>query len=216
MSRATAVIILVVYIAYLIFQLWSHPHLFNDNGSPESGRMKTRQIGKHSLFKEAKSVKRADAAAGRRPRNADGTTTTSLSTTTTATEGDVSGMEKGIRQVPTDATASSSSASSNLHQIPPPKHERDIATVDDVDEDEEEDEEEEPTLNLWSTVILLLVVAALVGVTAEWLVDSIDGLVASGHISEQWVGLILVAVSYLGQRPCTPSMPAAGDADDLR
>lgn len=62
MSRATAVIVLTIYIAYMIFQLWSHSHLFVDAG--DDSVMKTRRVGKHTMFREAKSMKRAQAAAG--------------------------------------------------------------------------------------------------------------------------------------------------------
>ena len=108
MSRGTAVIVLTIYIAYMVFQLWSHSHLFSDSG--EEAVMKTRKLGKHTMFQEAKSVKRADAAAGASPV---------VESATTAT-----------------------------------------------DESEEEEEEEQPSINLWSCIILLLVDAALVGVTA--------------------------------------------------
>jgi Ca2+/H+ antiporter len=35
---------------------------------------------------------------------------------------------------------------------------------------------------------------ALVGVTSEWLVDSINGITRTGVISEAWVGLILLPI----------------------
>lgn len=34
MSRGTAVILLVIYVAYLVFQLWSHVHLYADAEGP--------------------------------------------------------------------------------------------------------------------------------------------------------------------------------------
>lgn len=45
-------------------------------------------------------------------------------------------------------------------------------------------------------MILLVTVTILTGITAEWLVDSIDGLTSSGNISREFVALILL-VSYL-------------------
>lgn len=127
MSRGTAVITLVIYMAFMIFQLWSHAHLFHD-GSNDQLANRPRKVGKHMMFKEAKSVKRANAAAGlpgtgAPPYPGNGQT----------------GLENG------DPEAD---------------------TVDITEEDEEE--EETPSVNLWSCIILLLVVAALVGVTAEW------------------------------------------------
>lgn len=150
MSRGTAVILLAIYFAYMVFQLWSHSHLFSEGG--EDTEMKTRNVGKHTMFKKAKSVKRADAAAGKPSTTKAGP----ADLNTTATSG-------------TDETVA-------------------------AEYEEDEEEEEQPSINFWSCVILLLVVAGLVGVTAEWLVDSINGLVATGGISEQWVGLILLPI----------------------
>lgn len=41
-------------------------------------------------------------------------------------------------------------------------------------------------------MILLVTVTILTGITAEWLVDSIDGLTSSGNISREFVALILL------------------------
>lgn len=155
MSRGTAVITLVIYVAFMIFQLWSHAHLFVD-GSADQAANRPRKVGKHLMFKEAKSVKRANAAAGLGPNG-------------------------------NAAPAYPGAGSEGLENGDP-----EADTVDISEEDEEE--EETPSINLWSCIILLLVVAALVGVTAEWLVDSINGLVATGGITEQWVGLILLPI----------------------
>ena len=127
----------------MVFQLWSHSHLFAE-GHPGSMPMKMRRIGKHTMFKEAKSVRRAQAAAGSHTGGG-------------ATGGPA--LENG-----------------------------------EANEVNDDDEEEQPSINFWSCIILLLVDAALVGVTAEWLVDSINGLVAGGGITEQWVGLILLPI----------------------
>ena len=60
---------------------------------------------------------------------------------------------------------------------------------------EEDDEDEEvPELSLAVTIILLVFVTVLVAVTAEWLVDSIDGLASGGAISKEFIGLILLPI----------------------
>jgi len=56
------------------------------------------------------------------------------------------------------------------------------------------EEAETPQLTVWVAFWLLIAVSVLVAVTAEFLVSSIDGLTASGHISEEWVGLILLPI----------------------
>jgi len=57
-----------------------------------------------------------------------------------------------------------------------------------------EEEIEKPEMSLQATIILLIIVTVLVAVTAEFLVGSIDGLTASGHISKGFVGLILLPI----------------------
>jgi Ca2+:H+ antiporter len=53
---------------------------------------------------------------------------------------------------------------------------------------------ETPQMTVWMTICLLAVVTALVAVTAEWLVDSINGLTDSGHITKEFVGVILLPI----------------------
>ncbi|KAJ7170613.1 Calcium/proton exchanger [Mycena crocata] len=74
-----------------------------------------------------------------------------------------------------------------------------VAASDDVEntagaEEEEEEEEEVPQLSLYMTIGLLAVVTVLVAVTAEWLVDSIDGLTDTGKINKEFVGVILLPI----------------------
>lgn len=46
----------------------------------------------------------------------------------------------------------------------------------------------------WAAAGVLIVVTVLVAVCAEYLVDSIDSLVATAHISKTFVGLILLPI----------------------
>ncbi|ORE09510.1 calcium/proton exchanger [Rhizopus microsporus var. microsporus] len=76
---------------------------------------------------------------------------------------------------------------------------RDITRRPDVEggsrqEEEEEEEEEEPQLPAWMAVALLVVVTALVGVCAEFLVSAIEDVTKVWHISETFVGLILLPI----------------------
>jgi len=61
-------------------------------------------------------------------------------------------------------------------------------------EEEEEEETDVPQLNLYMTIALLAVVTVFVAITAEWLVDSIDGLTDSGAINKEFVGVILLPI----------------------
>ncbi|KAK7454642.1 hypothetical protein VKT23_011395 [Stygiomarasmius scandens] len=59
---------------------------------------------------------------------------------------------------------------------------------------EKDEEEEQPQTSLLVCLVLLVGVTVLVAVTAEFLVDSIDGLVESSSISEEFVGVILLPI----------------------
>ncbi|KAN0103667.1 Sodium/calcium exchanger domain containing protein [Russula decolorans] len=61
-----------------------------------------------------------------------------------------------------------------------------------LEEGLEEGEIEESEMGLLTTIILLFVITVLVAITAVFLVDSIDGLTSSGHISKGFVSLILL------------------------
>lgn len=134
MSRGIAVILLVIYAAYLIFQLWSHAHIYTQTATnPQPNEGLTTWTG-HKILQPANSVR---------------------------------------AQQPLLVTRDSGEGS--CHPDP-------------------DDEEEVPTLNAVSAVILLVVSTVLVGVTSEWLVDSINGITRTGAISEAWVGLILLPI----------------------
>jgi Ca2+:H+ antiporter len=53
---------------------------------------------------------------------------------------------------------------------------------------------EQPLMSLAVCFLLLVVVTALVTVTAGFLVDSIDGLTSSGSINKEFVGVILLPI----------------------
>ncbi|KAI0300889.1 calcium/proton exchanger [Russula brevipes] len=81
---------------------------------------------------------------------------------------------------------------------PPPTDE---AKPDDTERDPrsveagpKEDEADVPQMSVKTTLVLLVVITVLVAITAEFLVDSIDGLTSSGHISKEFVGLILLPI----------------------
>ncbi|KAG6880129.1 hypothetical protein C0992_005836 [Termitomyces sp. T32_za158] len=57
-----------------------------------------------------------------------------------------------------------------------------------------EEEEETPQMNVSTSIALLAIVTVLVAVTAEWLVDSIDGMTRTGGINKEFVGIILLPI----------------------
>lgn len=64
----------------------------------------------------------------------------------------------------------------------------------DVENQEGGDEEEPEILSPTAAGIALIVVTVLVAICAEFLVDSIDSIVESAHISKTFVGLILIPI----------------------
>ena len=64
----------------------------------------------------------------------------------------------------------------------------------DEEHEQDSEEEEEHILGPWAAGIALLVVTLMVAVCAEYLVDSIDSIVESAHISKTFIGLILIPI----------------------
>lgn len=84
--------------------------------------------------------------------------------------------------------------------------------AENVDDDEEE---EEPQLSPWAAGIVLVVVTIAVAVCAEYLVDSIDSLVETAHISKTFIGLILLPIVGNAAEHVTAIVVALKDKMDL-
>jgi Ca2+:H+ antiporter len=56
------------------------------------------------------------------------------------------------------------------------------------------DEIEEPLINAWAACLVLVVITVAIAVCSEYLVDSIDNVVASSGISKTFIGLILLPI----------------------
>ncbi|KAH9452073.1 hypothetical protein Pst134EA_026009 [Puccinia striiformis f. sp. tritici] len=138
MSRGISVILLVIYAAYLVFQLWSHAHIYSQTSTSSQEHQGHTTWTGHKILRPSNSVR----------------------------------AQQAFNMVRNSAEGSS--------------HPEPI--------EEEGEEEEVPTLNPISAIILLALSTALVGVTSEWLVDSINGITRTGVISEAWVGLILLPI----------------------
>lgn len=63
-----------------------------------------------------------------------------------------------------------------------------------ADDSEGGEEHGNPQLDPWSAGVVLVVVTVLVAVCAEYLVDSIDSIVETAHISRTFIGLILIPI----------------------
>ncbi|KAJ3923827.1 calcium proton exchanger [Lentinula edodes] len=153
-SHGVAIILLFIYAAYLVFQLYSHASLYND---------------KNDIIKSTKYAPRPKKT---KSNNTTAATFTSVASSAASLAGGrhkSKDVEKGL------APATSTAEGEVVVEV-------------------EEEEEEKPQMNLTTTIVLLAVVTALVSVTAEWLVDSIDGLTDTGAISQEFVGIILLPI----------------------
>lgn len=80
---------------------------------------------------------------------------------------------------------------------------------------DESDVEEEPSLHIyvaWGTLVLSTV---LVGVTSEWLVDSLDGFTSGYGVGKTFVGLVLLPIVSNAAEHVTAVLAARRNAVDL-
>jgi len=154
-----------VYVSYLIFQLFSHKDLYDD----KSGQK----------FESTKYAPRTGPSAKERTKRF---LRIPLSPVKETTEDSANGgpADSSTHIVPPQPEDDVRPASTDEEQAPPTKAE----AVD----------EEIPALSMPVTLVLLGVVTVLVAITAEWLVDSIDGLASGGGISKEFIGLILLPI----------------------
>jgi Ca2+:H+ antiporter len=157
LSHGVAILLLLIYASYLVFQLWSHTHLYEDKNNPDIVQSVRYQP------KEKKKERRSEEVEVQDPSSSTPTAVSHENGTLTRRAATASGAQNDVEAADAEMRA-------------------------------EMDEEEEPQLSFLATIILLVVVTVLVAVTAEWLVDSIDGLTDTGHISKEFVGVILLPI----------------------
>jgi Ca2+:H+ antiporter len=78
-----------------------------------------------------------------------------------------------------------------------------------------DEDPEEPTLSLWGAIITLCAATALIGLCAEYLVDSIQTVTCTYHISQYFVGLILLPIVGNAAEHVTAVTVAIKDKMDL-
>jgi len=77
------------------------------------------------------------------------------------------------------------------------------------------EEEHEPLLGPWSAGLVLVVTTLIISVCADYMVDSIDALVATGKISKTFIGLILIPIVGNAAEHVTACVVAVKDKMDL-
>ncbi|POS85200.1 hypothetical protein EPUL_003766 [Erysiphe pulchra] len=78
-----------------------------------------------------------------------------------------------------------------------------------------EDESEEAHMGAWPAAIVLVIVTIAVAICAEYLVDSIDSIVETVHISKTFIGLILLPIVGNAAEHATAIVVAVKDKMDL-
>ena len=157
-----------VYVSYLIFQLFSHKSLYDDKGGEK--------------FQSVRYAPRTGPSTKEKAKKFFG-----IGIPLTPVK---EIKEDGASEGPGDSSAHILRRQFDDDVQPAADVERpDATTTEDADEDEEI-----PELSLPVTIALLIFVTVLVAVTAEWLVDSIDGLASGGAISKEFIGLILLPI----------------------
>ncbi|XAO23621.1 calcium/proton exchanger [Cryptococcus bacillisporus CA1280] len=170
MSHAVSILLLILYLGYLVFQMWTHATYYVDDavtGSTQYPEAVTN-VSEKLKFRNFHR-KKHDEEEG-------------YSTATTVSEGTVppSARAEGGEVPATHGPGTAAAETGNRVE-----HEG----------EEEEEEEETPQMNVVCTIALMVIDTVLVGVTAEFLVDSINGMVASNpSLSAEWVGLILLPI----------------------
>ncbi|KAJ1729118.1 hypothetical protein LPJ61_003684 [Coemansia biformis] len=173
LSHVTAIFLLIIYIAYLFFQLKTHANLFS--AVPHAERIAAAK-------RPAKAVEDEEKAAE----------TTQGVATAVAT---IVPTPASAQPPPLDPAAIASgehiAEQANISCDPPTAQDNcalDACVIDD------DCEEESPELTVVASLALLLIVTGLTGVCAEFLVDSIDGLTTKWNLSPSFVGMILLPI----------------------
>jgi Ca2+:H+ antiporter len=154
LSHGTAIILLLVYGAYLFFQLSTHRDMYNEPSK--------------------KVEKRKGAKKG---------------------EGDANAALASMGGIAVGATGGQRIAE-GTHRTP-------------------DDEEEEPSLSLYGALATLVCATALIGICAEFMVDSINAVTCKYHVSQYFVGLILLPIVGNAAEHATAVTVAIKDKMDL-
>jgi len=183
LSRGTAIILLVVYAAYLFFQLGTHSTVFaevSQKVDPKPFNNPLRSGSRRSLEDGAIAqglVRPAGLAGGH------------------GLPSSRSDNEK-VRSLLTHPPHGSLEAGGGGAA-------------------EEEREEEEPRLHFVVAVLTLTISTVLVALCAEFMVDSISAVTAGGHVSAEFVGLILLPLVGNAAEHATAVTVAMKDKMDL-
>ncbi|KJA22895.1 hypothetical protein HYPSUDRAFT_87039 [Hypholoma sublateritium FD-334 SS-4] len=198
-SHGVAIILLFIYAGYLTFQLWSHTNLYQDNLAIKSTRYDKPLFQgisdklHHHKTDETLAVEPDPISYGSpmtmSPMQSPnlGGTQNMLQRSNTINSNPMLDSIASDNPNPSSTTHASHPVAFASHDDIVDQERQEVREADDV-------EVEIPTLNLYMTVGLLVVVTVVVAVTAEFLVSSINGLTDTGRISKEFVGVILLPI----------------------
>ncbi|KIJ12812.1 hypothetical protein PAXINDRAFT_14377 [Paxillus involutus ATCC 200175] len=169
MSRGVAIILLFIYASYLTFQLFSHKSLYQDDS--DEIQVSKRYVGENPFSGNL----RRRFHRGKRSKVSDSITKPALVTSPEVDH---------VRFEETTTSTSHSEPHSDLEAIP----------QEAIPQLELEPETEDPQMSVAVSLGLLVAVTVLVAVTAEFLVDSINGMTESAGIPKEFVGVILLPI----------------------
>ncbi|KAH8079050.1 Sodium/calcium exchanger protein-domain-containing protein [Filobasidium floriforme] len=205
MSHGVAIILLLLYVAYLVFQLFTHADLYADEEGPTKSTTYPVQVlnAPGQLKEKLATPIRRRAEANRPPEMVGG-----LSIHHAIAH--VHGTSTALERTPGMKVNKDGRVTSWGPEGPP----RGLENHDLEQGDEEEGEE--PEMSWEAALISMIIVTVLVGVTAEFLVSSINGMVeANPSLSQEWVGLILLPIVGNAAEHWTAVMGAYKDKLDL-
>ncbi|KAH6909098.1 Sodium/calcium exchanger protein-domain-containing protein [Coprinopsis sp. MPI-PUGE-AT-0042] len=213
MSHGVSVVLILIYVSYLAFQLWSHTHLYGDHHNKKSERLHaTRKLvakSRSTFSSKNKGEKQALASSAitspppktrHRPHSDSPPPTligqTGHSVSTSALDERSVSMSNNesptVRETTTTSTpstlVSSRASTESLEDSSEDSSEEPIRAEEKV----EEKPPKEPEISWFLTIFLLLTVTTLVAITADWIVESMDGV--STTINKDWIALILLPI----------------------
>lgn len=194
-SHGVAIILLFIYGCYIYFQLFSHRALYEDDHPNVLATIPyPNHVDRMKKHKKSTSSRAATPVPGADREGAPSPVPSTPNGTTTALAGPSADTKETDRQsIGRQSLGVPGSANGHANGIGGSAPVGDVESAMMVGEEEDE-EEEKPMMSVPMTIALLAVVTVLVAVTAEWLVDSINGLVDQGGISREFVGLILLPI----------------------
>lgn len=154
LSRGTSIVLILIYLAYLFFQFYSHNHLFIDvvpsYPSPSS------RSSMSSRSSRSRSSSRSGFETVREPARAHAVPTNVLPVTM-----------QDAQEISSIETNTSGSSSQHIKL---------------------------PLMNTSSSLLLLAIVTVITYLTAENLVDSVNGLVEHSTVNKEWITLIVIPI----------------------